>query len=415
MQITGIISEYNPFHNGHKYLIDEHKCRYDSGIIAVMSGDFTQRGEAALADKWTRASLAVHGGADLVLELPYCFTVRSAEHFARGGVQLLQRLGIVNTLCFGSEYADAELIKNLARLQCSASFSDKLREELQNGKSYASSACSALSEISGIAEEILRSPNLILGMEYAKQAYDIQSDSFAFDFDIIKRQAAGHNDADFQGSYASGTAIRRLLYQKRSDFSRLAHVVPPKTAEALCKINESPNSLPDVEHLYLPLIKQLRLAKLSEISSIYGMSEGIEHKLLFAAERADSIAELLALIKSKRYPLTALQRLLLYTLLEITAEQMKVFDENGPLYARVLAFNKTGRQLLRSVKAHSSIPLITKSTAYLNSRQSRRAGLTDLQSMLALDAFAAELYALCFDPIRRFGSDFTTSPLYIEI
>ena len=212
MQITGIISEYNPFHNGHKYLIDEHRRRYGSGIIAVMSGDFTQRGEAALPDKWTRASLAVHGGADLVLELPCCFAVRSAEHFARGGVQLLQRLGIVNTLCFGSEYADAKLIKNLARLQYSASFSGRLREELQNGKSYASAVCSALNEVSGISEQTLRSPNLILGMEYAKQAYDVQSDSFIFDFDIIKRQTAGHNDEAFHGSYASGTAIRRLLY-----------------------------------------------------------------------------------------------------------------------------------------------------------------------------------------------------------
>ena len=191
--------------------------------------------------------------------------------------------------------------------------------------------------------------------------------------------------------------------------------MPPKTAEALREVNKSPNSLPDIEHLYLPLIKQLRLAKLREISSIYAVSEGIEHKLLSAAERAGSVAELLALLKSKRYPLTALQRLLLYVLLEITAEQMKAFDDNGPLYARVLAFNKNGRQILRSIKAHSSIPLITKSTSYLNSRQSRRTELTDLQSMLSLDAFAAELYALCFDPIRKFGSDFTASPLYIEI
>lgn len=409
MHITGIISEYNPFHNGHKYLIESHRRRLSpDGVIAVMSGSFTQRGEAAVLDKWTRAAIAVQNGIDLALELPFCFAVRSAEHFARGGVSLLQRLGAVDTLCFGSECADASLLQKAALIQKTPQFGQELQDELQKGTSYAASACTALSRLSGIDEAVLRSPNMILGMEYMKNSFDELKNSFIFNFDVVERRAAGHNDENLHGRFASGTAIRSTV--KRGNFDVLAEIVPVQTFAALQKL--SGENLPSAERLFLPLLKELRLARPEHLSAIYGMREGLENRLIECARTARTVSELLENVKSRRYPYTALQRLLLYILLDISAEQMSAFDSSGPLYARVLAFNSRGRELLRRIKKNAAVPLITKTAACLSSRTWRRDDLTDSEKMLALDIAATELYALCRAVPAPFGADFTTSPVY---
>lgn len=411
MHITGIISEYNPFHNGHKYLIESHRKRHSpDGVIAVMSGSFTQRGEAAILDKWTRAAIAVQNGADLVLELPFCFAVRSAEHFARGGTSLLQRLGIVDTLCFGSECADAALLQRAARIQKTPQFGELLQSELKNGASYAAAACTALSRLSGIDEAVLRSPNMILGMEYMKSSLDAAKDSFIFNFDIVERRAAGHNDETLHGSFASGTAIRKTV--KQGSLDALANTVPAQTFEELKKLHRE--NLPSIDVLFLPLLKELRLARPEQLSTVYGVKEGLENRLIECARTARTMGELLDDVKSRRYPYTALQRLLLYILLDISAEQMNIFDRCGPLYARVLAFNSRGRELLSKIKKNAAVPLITKTAAHLNSR-SRRDNLSYAEKMLALDIAATELYALCRAVPAPFGADFTTSPLYLKI
>lgn len=410
MHITGIISEYNPFHNGHKYLIESHRKRLSpDGVIAVMSGSFTQRGEAAILDKWTRAAIAVQNSADLVIELPFCFAVRSAEHFARGGVSLLQRLGIVDRLCFGSECADSALLQRAALLQKMPQFGRELQIELQKGTSYAAAACTALSRLSGIDEAVLRSPNMILGMEYVKSSFDAAKHSFIFNFDIVERRAAGHNDENLHGSFASGTAIRSTV-SRGGSLKDLAKAVPPQTFSEL--ENLKAENLPSAARLFLPLLKELRLARPEHLSAVYGMKEGLENRLIECARTARTMKELLDKVKSRRYPYTALQRLLLYILLGISAEQMSAFDSSGPLYARVLAFNGRGRELLRRIKKNAAVPLITKTSSFLNSRTWRQDNLTDAEKMLALDIAATELYALCRSVPAPFGADFTTSPVY---
>lgn len=162
MSITGIISEYNPFHNGHKYLIQKHKENFpDSYFIAVMSGNFTQRGEIALVDKWQRAKLAVANGIDLVIELPFVFAVRSAQYFAKGGIDLLHKLHCVDTICFGSEYTNEKELTFIAQTSQSEKFQQMLKNKLADGQSYAAVTSEVLSNLTNISEDILKAPNTI--------------------------------------------------------------------------------------------------------------------------------------------------------------------------------------------------------------------------------------------------------------
>ncbi len=412
MQITGIISEYNPFHNGHKYLIEKHlENNPHSHFIAVMSGNFTQRGEAAILNKWQRARLAVAGGIDLVIELPFVFAVRSAQHFAFGGIDLLQKLNCVDSICFGSEHTDKDELLRIARSFHLPEFSLLFQKQIAQGMSYASAVSKSIAKITNINEEILKAPNTILGIEYLKALQQLQA---PFNIDIIKRIKAQHNDLNYQKNFASGTAIRHCLYKDNINFDELKQVVPPETFNLLKQIHEQ-NQLPLEENLFLPLLLKLRLYKFTDIQKIYGVNEGLEYKLLKACANAENQTELLSGLKSKRYPLTKLQRMLLYLMLDLTKQQINEFDNNGALYARVLAFNEKGTQILRCLKKKSSIPIITKTAVYLDSKKRRQENLTALEKMLSIDTYATELYNLCFNPVRYYGEDFTTSPFYEKV
>lgn len=410
MSITGIISEYNPFHNGHKYLIEARKKNNpNSYFIAVMSGNFTQRGEIAILDKWERAKLAVANGIDLVLELPFVFAVRSAEFFAKGGIDLLQKLNCVDTICFGSEYTNNAQLQFIAQMASSTQFKNLLTKNLSSGKSYAAVTSEILSQLTNISEDILKAPNTILGIEYLK-ANATYPQPFAID--IIKRLKAEHNDVNYQDNFASGTAIRHSVYTHNNNFSKLKQVVPLETFNALQK-KYNQHQLPDLNYLFTNLITKLRLAKLHELTPIYGIREGLEYKLLQVATEATSLTDLTYKLKSKRYPLTNIQRLILYLLLNITKDDIIKFDSTGALYARVLAFNHNGTKLLKQMKKTSAIPIITKTTTILDSKQRcQQQSLTTLEEMLSIDTYASELYNLCFTQIRSYGQDFTTSPYY---
>lgn len=411
MSITGIISEYNPFHNGHKYLIEARKKNNpNSYFIAVMSGNFTQRGEAAILNKWERAKLAVENGIDLVLELPFVFAVRSAEFFAKGGIDLLQKLNCVDTICFGSEYTNAKELQFIAQVASSEQFKFLLKENLSTGKSYAANTSKILSQLAHVSEDILKAPNTILGIEYLKANLTY---SKPFTVDIIKRLKAEHNDLNYQENFASGTAIRHSLYTHNNNFYKLKQVVPLETFTALEKIYNQ-ETLPYLNHLFIHLIAKLRLAKLNDLNEIYGIREGLEYKLLQVATEANSLEDFIKKLKSKRYSFTNLQRLILYLLLNITKDDITKFDHTGALYARVLAFNHKGTQLLKKMKKTSSIPIITKTTTVLDSKKrcQQSTSLTTLEEMLAIDTYASELYNLCFNKILPYGQDFITSPYY---
>lgn len=411
MSITGIISEYNPFHNGHKYLIQKHKENFpDSYFIAVMSGNFTQRGEIALVDKWQRAKLAVANGIDLVIELPFVFAVRSAQYFAKGGIDLLHKLHCVDTICFGSEYTNEKELTFIAQTSQSEKFQQMLKNKLADGQSYAAVTSEVLSNLTNISEDILKAPNTILGIEYLKANLNLEK---PLTVNIIQRMKAEHNDLNYQEKFASGTAIRHSLYTNNSNFSKLKQVVPDETYFLLQEIHQT-QDLPHLDYLFTNLISKLRLAKLDELTKIYGIREGLEYKLLKTANEAINLQDFFQKLKSKRYPLTNLQRLTLYLLLNITKDLIQRFDDTGALYARVLAFNDKGTELLKQMKKNASIPIITKTTSYLDSKKRCQQKLTTFEEMLAIDTYATELYNLCFNPFKPYGKDFTTSPYYFK-
>ena len=406
MAVYGIIAEYNPFHNGHQYQLQKIREKDPAAsFICVMSGSFTQRGEAALLDKWQRASLAVAGGIDLVLELPFVFAVRSAQDFARGGLTLLHRLGLVDFLAFGSEYTDTARLEAAAQAIDDSRLQPRLKENLARGISYGAALCQALAEATGIPEDCLRQPNTILALEYLRSLRRLASPIRPLP---LQRKTAGYHDQHIQAAIASASAIRRELYKPAPDPALLGQSLPPASYQA---VRAAEKDLPQREQLLRPLLLTLYRASLPELQHCYGISEGLENRLLQAAPSCTTLQELVDAIRSRRYPQSRVQRLFLYLLLQISRETVQAMDAAGPLYGRILAMNSTGAGLLHRCKAAARLPLIAKTSQFLTSAACRQPqALTPLQQMLALDIQATGLYSLCFQTPRSPLEDFLTSP-----
>lgn len=413
MAVTGIIAEYNPFHNGHLYQLQKIKEQNPSTkFICVMSGSFTQRGNAAILNKWQRASLAVAGGIDLVLELPFVFAVRSAQDFARGGTMLLERLGLVDQIAFSTEYPNLAVLQHIAAQTDHPDTKVILKQALEKGLPYAAALSYALATRSGISEDHLKQPNTILAIEYLRSLQKLKSSMQPL---LIQRAGAGYHEQTLDTPLASASAIRLELHQLHPDTDLLAKALPEAAYKALLHA-QSHAHIPSEEYLFRPVLSQLLSLSRTDLQNIYGINEGLENRLLKAAATSTTLAMLLAHCKSKRYPHTRLQRLLLYLLLHLEKDVLQSFDHTGPLYARVLAFNKTGQQLLHNCKQTASIPLIAKTSHFLtsNDRQQTFASLTPLQQMLAFDTLATDLYGLCFSTPNTLGLDFLTSPAFIR-
>lgn len=389
MQATGIIAEYNPFHNGHLYHIQETKRLTQQPVIVVMSGSFMQRGEPAVLSKWQRASCAVQGGADLVLELPCVFTLRSAEFFAKGAVQLLAATGCVNTLACGTEHPQSDF-EAAASLACSAEAQTKLRELLQSGLSYAQ----AWEKILG-ANTAFRSPNDILALEYSKALLQTAASIKPL---YLQRTDEGYNSTAISSNIASASAIRQALALGNGSWQQ---ATPAYTHAALTRSGY------DAQLLWQLLKYRLRLLTPPQLAERCEASEGLENMLSKAADCA-SLQSSLAACSSKRYTASRIRRLLLQILLDLPKA---VWQQQAPAYLRVLAFNDTGRQLLHTMKTNAQLPIISKlgknalcndSVAY-RTQLSAEVTATDLWSLLQKDA-----------ALNRSGNDFYHSPVYVR-
>lgn len=389
MQATGIIAEYNPFHNGHLYHIQETKRLTQQPVIVVMSGSFMQRGEPAVLSKWQRASCAVQGGADLVLELPCVFTLRSAEFFAKGAVQLLAATGCVNTLACGTEHPQSDF-EAAASLACSAEAQARLRELLQNGLSYAQ----AWEKILG-ANTAFRTPNDILALEYTKALLQTSADIQPL---YLQRTDEGYNSTSIGNSIASASAIRLAIADGNESWQQ---AVPDYTNAALAAGGY------DAQLLWQLLRYRLRLLTPHQLAERCEASEGLENLLSRAAD-CDCLQAALAACSSKRYTASRIRRLLLQILLDLPKA---VWPQQAPAYLRVLAFNNIGRQLLHRMKTSAQLPIINKlgknalcndSVAY-RTQLSAEVTATDLWSLLQKDA-----------ALNRSGNDFYQSPVYVS-
>lgn len=414
MHVVGVIAEYNPFHQGHAYQLRAIRERFhdDVAIVAVMSGSFTQRGEAAVLDKWRRADLAVRGGCQLVLELPFLFACRSAQDFARGGVRLLQGLGCVDTLAFGAESPDLTPLMEAARAIDAPETQAALHEALRAGASYAKALTAILQEASGLAADLLRQPNNILAIEYLRA---IRVYAQGIEPLLIARRGAGYHEASL-GPLASASAIRGELAKAQPDFASLRDSLPEATYAAIRAA--FPAEIASTERLFRPLLARLLTMKNHELEAIFGLQEGLANRLLAKIRQSQTLQELIAGMVTSRYPASRISRIVPHLLLGTGERAAREAAETGPLYARVLAFDEVGRELLHTIKERSTLPLIAKVSAALNSRERLEGDLSPLQAMLALDTRATELRALALPdhaPLAALHqTDFITSPHFIR-
>lgn len=413
MQAVGVIVEYNPFHNGHKWHLDAAKkqsgCPF---VIGVMSGNFMQRGEPAIFDKWKRAEMAIRGGADLIIELPTVFAVRSAQYFATGGIRLLSSLGIVSHICFGAEYADLTVLKKIAASADDAEVIKDLHMYLQSGNTYAAALGKSLQNKYHISPDIITSPNNILAVEYLRAIEKFAPQLIPIP---VTRQQSQYRDTALTMPFASATAIRHALLNSMSITDEISSTIPITTLKIINNMlaeKRGPVTFSDLSNV---ILAQLRVASLEKLEQLPNVSEGLHYKLRDSALLSANINQLFSLLKSKRYPYTRLQRIIIHSLLGTTKEQLSLFDEYGPLYARILAFNQQGRLLLKHINQHSNIPIITKTTHFLSSNDRGRNDLTPLQEMLAIDTVASDIYALGMPPSNwNVGAwDFRFPPLYL--
>ncbi len=380
MKISGIVCEYNPFHNGHFHHIAETRKNGADRIICVMSGNFVQRGDAAVMDKFRRADLAVRCGADLVLELPVQYCLSSAEFFAKGAVCILNSLGVADELSFGSECGDIAKLSETAEAVNSVVDSEKMLELMKNGYTYPRALSTVLADIAPNAAEILSEPNNVLAVEYLRALKYFDSDIKPF---TVKRSAAMHDSGETDGNMASASYIREHIEEAVS-------YVPPIWADAL----ESETA--DIKNLERVILYRVRTASAEEISEINDAGQGLAQRI-YAARNAASLEEMFEAVKSKRFTMARIRRVILSLLIGIKKSDMAEL----PPYIRVLALNGGGREMLAAAKKKASLPWGTSLAKLLEKNAAAK-------RFAELEGRAADIYALAFRTPKIGGMEFRT-------
>ena len=360
MKNIGIVAEYNPFHNGHAYHIEQaRKIAGGGSVIAVMSASFVQRGEPAAFDKFTRTAMALQGGADMVLELPDILSLSCAERFALGGVRILSASGIAGRLCFGSESGDIDALRRAADSKLSG---DELSSALSSGLSYPAAAARQL-RAHGIGVGS-NNPNDVLGIEYIRALNRIAPAIRPF---AVRRIGCGYNENTLPENYASASAVRSALLHLtdsenicRGDvLSAISGSVPPFVL--LQKQLSEQRAPAALSGLSQAVLYRLRCMTGDELSRIADVSEGLENPILRAAKSASNIAELLNAVKTKRYTLARLKRILFNALLGITREQQELAAySDDALYIRVLGIRQSKLHLLSELQENAALPIVLR-------------------------------------------------------
>lgn len=347
MIVAGIVSEYNPFHNGHQFHVEQTRRITDcDGVIAVMSGNFVQRGEPAVFEKYTRAAAAVAGGADLVLELPAMFAVQSAEFFAKYAVGMLAASGVVNYLSFGAETSDLSVLKQIASVcvEEPREYKAVLRDALAEGNSFPRARGKALESIlDSEAAEIAAQPNNLLAIEYLKALEEYKEIVPV----AVARKKAAHDSTIANSGFASASLVRQLVCEK--DIAAAKKFIPPCSFAKMqvCKPKKT-------EDYTQAILTQLCKYSIEELRNLPDVSEGLEFRIYRAVRECGTLADLLEQIKSKRYPLSRLRRLLIHALLDMNKEDR----QRKPLYLKILDFNETGQKILREMKKNAVLPVV---------------------------------------------------------
>lgn len=383
MLVAGIIAEYNPFHNGHALLIEKARQAGATHIVAVMSGNFVQRGEPSVFHHSERAKAALSAGVDLVLQLPVPYAVSGAQCFARAGVEILDAFGC-DWLVFGSECGDADIICKTADAVYSDEIKPLIAEELKKGISFAAARENALRTMNPSYADIISTPNNILGVEYAAAVKRINSRMKPVTF---ARQGAAHDSPNSDSDIASASLIRNRILAG-GEWSRY---VPDSSVYDGCKIRNT-------AFIERAILYKLRTANAEDIARTPDVSEGIQNRIISAAVQAKSLEELYAFAKTKRYSHARIRRIIINYFLCITAE-----DTHTPVpYIRVTGFNSRGADLIRNRECR--LPLITKAADI--------SGLgDDAQRIFSAECRAGDVYALCSENVQVCGEEKSIRPI----
>ncbi len=406
MRAVGIVAEYNPFHKGHEYhLTSARKITNADCVVVVMSGNFVQRGQPAMFSKWQRTRWALQSGADLVLELPTLYAISSAEGFAKGAITILDNLGVVNSFCFGSETNDVDLLNKLAYLFFGEpeSYKQMLHSYLVEGNTHARAKMLAANDYfnDGSIQQALSNPNSILGIEYIKAKLSISSKMQPV---VIKRQSAGYHQTGLGYKMPSATAIRKQISLHGTSDKALLPALPTQVFSGIQKLSRNSFMPVSLESLCDMVFFELRKLSAVGISQLGDVSEGLENRIIQGLNKSSNVEELLETAKTKRYPRTRLQRILMYALLGINKELLQLTRApNPPVYARILGFNSLGQSLLRDIALNNNIDIVSKPANYSPNTEGK-------QQLFDLDVLASDVYALCqkHPEYRVLGQDFTT-------
>ncbi|MBC5788473.1 MULTISPECIES: tRNA(Met) cytidine acetate ligase [Clostridiaceae] len=376
MKVAGIIAEYNPFHNGHAYQIQQTR-KQATHIIAVMSGHLTQRGSISCYSKWIRAKAAIQSGVDLVLELPTSFACSSAERFALGGIGLLGSLGIVDCISFGSESGDISSLMECANQCLNINQSPEMQQLLKQGLSYPAARRRAL----GKKGYLLDFPNNTLGVEYIKAAKQL---GFQFEWLTIQRQGASHDSEIPTGDFASASYLRGQTSWE--------NFIPQN-----CRDIYQPSLRSNPEQLEMVLLYLIRTTTKQQWAELPDVSEGLENRLYESGKIATSSEQFLSIVKTKRYTMSRLRRILSYRFLDIQKANL----ESSPLYGRVLGMNQKGKELLSKIRTASTIP-VSPDFPKLARQFPKQA---------ALDSKATDLFYMTTPQIQKAGQDYLQKPI----
>lgn len=357
MKACGLVVEYNPFHHGHLYHLEKAKQISSSDLtIAIMSGSFLQRGEPAMIDKFHRTKAALDQGVDIVLELPYAYAVQSSQLFAKGAILTLDAIG-VDAVCFGSEVGEIDpLIEHLQFMKKhEAQFDAALQAHLQEGMSYPKAASLAYEKI-GLHKHPITSPNNILGFHYIKT---ILEENISMQPYTIKRIANDYHDKNIHGAIASATSIRTSLLANK-DTKQISHTLPDASLQSIEDYLDLTNTLHDWEAYFPFLYYKIRTSKVSELSQIHLMEEGLENRVIKQINKAHSFSSLLEHLNTNRYTNARLQRALTHLLTNTSKEEIEVFLNQSLPYVRLLGMNKQGQAYLQEKKKEIKLPILSK-------------------------------------------------------
>lgn len=384
MYTAAIIAEYNPFHNGHRFHIEQTRNEGATHIVSIMSGNYVQRGDLAIFDKYARAKAALENGADLIIELPARYSLMSAEGFARGAVGIATALGCVDMLSFGSESGDITALKEASAAIEYCIHSAKFDEQITRGKSYPAALQAALREYyTEDVSEVIQSPNNTLAIEYLSALDDLGNRIKPF---TITRTAPHDADDSASNEFTSATAIRRKI-RLGADYSDYAPVIDAPTA--------------DISRLERAILAKLRILSPSDFENIYDCVNGLGNRLYKASRSAGSLEELYFAAKNKSVTLARVRRAVLCAFLGIT----KSISAAPPAYIHILGMNERGKEILAAANCKLPIDASLKALSRVSSAAHKQA---------VFEAKLGDVYSLAFEAPRPCGYDFTASPVKFE-